>query len=205
MVSWTQALKMYAQQTGKKYAIPRKGSPEYEAVKKLMGKDAPAAEPKEAPSGEGTKKGEVRKTARKAFEGTKQEAEKKADKPKRRRAAPKKAEALEAMPAVAAVGAEDKPRRLRRKKAQPDVLLGVGATERAVSKSKNPEVVLDNATNVHEPIAPPAAEGGDLAELKKAVARIRKPKALPKLVEPERVVNEKPFSFSELKKHLGLM
>ena len=202
MVSWTEALKEYAKQTGKKYSVPRKGSPEYEAVRKLMGKDA---EPKMAPAGEGTKKGEVRKTARKAFEGTNQEEEKEKPKPKRRaRAARPKAESLDAMPAVAAVAAEDKPRRGRVGK-KGDVLLGVGATERAVAKSKNPEVVLDNATNVHEPIAPPAAEAGDLAELKKAVARIRKPKALPKLVEPERVVSEKAFSFSELKKHLGLM
>lgn len=195
---------MYAAKTGK-YKVPRKGSPEYDAVKKLMG----ASAPKEAPAGEGTKKGEVRKTARKAFEGTKQEELKEMkEKPKRRRAAPKKAvEEVDAQPALKAVAADHKERKPRRGHVGKgsDGLLGVGATERAVAKSKNPEVLLDNATNVHEPIAPPAAEAGDLAELKKAVARVRKPKSLPKLVEPERVVNEKPFSFSDLKKHLGLM
>ena len=193
---------MYAAKTGK-YKVPRKGSPEYDAVRKLMG----ASAPKEAPAGEGTKKGEVRKTARKAFEGTKQE-EMKEEKPKRRRAVrPKAPEELDAQPALKAIAADHKERKPRRGHVGKgsDGLLGVGATERAVAKSKNPEVLLDNATNVHEPIAPPAAEAGDLAELKKAVARVRKPKSLPKLVEPERVVNEKPFSFSDLKKHLGLM
>ena len=195
-MKWTDALKAYAKKTGK-YVVPRKGTPEYEAVRKMMG----ASEPKEAPAGEGTKKGEVRKTARKAFEKAEAPAPTAPAKPKRRRAS---SEPVDANPAVKAIAQEDKPRRGRVGK-KGDVLLGVGATERAVAKSKNPEVVLDNATNVHEPIAPPAAEAGDLAELKKAVARVRKPKALPKLVEPERVVNEKPFSFSDLKKHLGLM
>jgi hypothetical protein len=40
---WAEALKKYSESTGK-FAIPRKGTAEYEAVKKIQGKDAsPAA------------------------------------------------------------------------------------------------------------------------------------------------------------------
>ena len=35
-LSWVQAVKLYHQQNGTKYKVPRKGTPEYTAVKKLM-------------------------------------------------------------------------------------------------------------------------------------------------------------------------
>jgi len=35
-LTWIQAVKLYSQQTGQKYKIPRKGTPQYDAVKKLM-------------------------------------------------------------------------------------------------------------------------------------------------------------------------
>lgn len=39
---WAEALKKYSESTGK-FAIPRKGTPEYEAVKKIQGKEASPA------------------------------------------------------------------------------------------------------------------------------------------------------------------
>ena len=35
-LTWIQAVKLYSQQTGQKYKIPRKGTPQYDAVKRLM-------------------------------------------------------------------------------------------------------------------------------------------------------------------------
>ena len=48
-MSWVNALKEYAKQTGK-FAVPKKGSPEYEAVKKIQSSMGAAAAAPPAPS-----------------------------------------------------------------------------------------------------------------------------------------------------------
>ena len=235
-MSWVEAVKAYCAKKGCKYTIPRKGSKEYDEVKAMMGGSAPKAEapkadePKEAPDGEGTKKGEVRKTARKAFEGlekmrSKPAKAKEEDKPvavagvvakakkgkveakeaPRRKRASKKAESATVMSEAAGVhvGKVSRKRVSKAKAIANEIAKSEGVTERAAEHSANPEMLLNNATNVHEPIAPPAALAGDLKELKRDVAKVRKPRALPKLVEPERVVNDAPFSFLEFKRKLG--
>ncbi len=45
--TWAQALKEY--NAGKKWSVPRKGTPEYDAVRKIMGSDSPASAPAAAP------------------------------------------------------------------------------------------------------------------------------------------------------------
>ena len=198
-MKWTEALKEYAKQHGGKYVVPRKGTPEYEAVRKLMGGDAPKADAKaEAPKGDhsGTKKGQARKTARKAFEGLKEE---KKEKPKRSSKSKSKGDKNDGMEEMKAL--ENAPP--KRKRAARKVLREAGGvTYQADAKSSNPEVLLNNATNVHEPIAPPAALAGDLADLKEKVAKVRKPRALPRLIEPETVKSDQPFSFTDLKKRI---
>ena len=236
-MSWVEAVKAYCAKKGCKYTIPRKGSPEYEEVKKMMGGSAPAAEKKEeakeAPADEGTKKGEVRKTARKAFEGLMEERKKAAAKPKkaekekkvakdgvvakvkdevkkpaaaprRKRAAKKEADAAVLSEAAGVPLSKPRRKRVSREEAVAhQVAKSEGVTERAAERSANPEVLLNNAVNVHDPIAPPAALAGDLKALKADVAKVRKPRALPKLVEPENVVNEAPFDFLSFKRKIG--
>ena len=199
MVSWVQALKEYAKQHGGKYVVPKKGTPEYDAVKKLMGASAPApakealkeAKKEAKKEGDGTKKGMPRKTARKAFE----------DLPPRSEASKSKSKKSDGMEAMKSLEADAAPKKKVRRSKKVLKEAG-GVTFQADAASRNPEVLLNNATNLHEPIAPPAALAGDLAELKKDVARVRKPKSLPKLIEPERVVSDEPFSFSALKKRI---
>ena len=193
-MKWTDALKEYAKQRGGKYVVPKKGTPEYEAVRKLMGGDAPKADGKKEEKKEaGTKKGMPRKTARKAFEGLKEE-----EKPKRA-TKPKKSEKHDGMEAMKAL--ENAPPK-QKSRARKVLREAGGATYQADAKTSNPEVLLNNATNVHEPIAPPAALAGDLADLKEKVAKVRKPRALPRLIEPETVKSDTPFSFSDLKKRI---
>jgi len=48
-MSWVNALKEYAKQTGK-FAVPKRGSPEYEAVKKIQASLSPSAAAPPAPS-----------------------------------------------------------------------------------------------------------------------------------------------------------
>ena len=231
-MSWVEAVKAYCAKKGCKYSIPRKGSKEYDEVKAMMGGSAPAAEKKEEKAeGDGTKKGEERKTARKAFEGLMEErkkakapkapkAEKKVAKdgvvakvaaskeakpvPRKKRAS-KKADEAAAMSEAAGVPLS-KPRRKRASRAEAiahEVAKSEGVTEKAAERSANPEVLLNNAVNVHDPIAPPAALAGDLSALKADVAKVRKPRALPKLVEPENVVNAPAFDFLAFKRKIG--
>ena len=202
-MKWVEALKEYAKQHGK-YVVPKKGSPEYEAVRKLMGASTPAAakeekkeEPKKAePKAEGTKKGQPRKTARKAFEDLPAKAPE--AKPKRSSKAKKAAkhDGMEEMKAL-----ENAPPK-RKSRAKKVLREAGGVTYQADAKSSNPEVLLNNAVNVHEPIAPPAALGGDLSQLKAEVQKVRKPRALPRLIEPETVKSDTPFSFGDLKKRI---
>lgn len=228
-MSWVEAVKAYCAKKGCKYSIPRKGSPEYAEVRAMMGGSAPA-EKKEEKADEGTKKGEPRKTARKAFEGLMEDK-----KPKSKAKKEDKAVAVAGVVAKVKDGAvkhKEAPRRKRASKKGADVAIlseaaGVplpkphkkrvsraeavanqvarseGVTEKAVERSANPEVLLQNATSVHDPIAPPAALAGDLKALKADVAKVRKPRALPKLVEPEHVVNDAPFDFLSFKRKIG--
>ena len=226
-MSWVEAVKAYCAKHGCKYKVPRKGSPEYEEVKKMMGGGAAPPDEKAAPKEEGTKKGEERKTARKAFEGLEKKRAPKAKKedaavavggvvakvkdgavkhkaaPRKR--APKKEGDVAVLSEAAGVPLS-KPRRKRGSRLEANasqVAKSEGITERAAERSANPEVLLNNATNVHDPIAPPAALAGDLKELKAEVAKVRKPRALPKLVEPEHVVNAPAFDFLAFKRKIG--
>jgi hypothetical protein len=180
-MKWVEALKEYAKTTGK-FVVPKKGSAEYEAVKKMMGGAAHSATGASAP-----------------IKAHGAPAELKA--PRKRKAAAKKAEPVSADPAMEALEKERKPRKPRAKKQGTSELLG--ATGADVAASKNPEVLLNNAANTHERVAPPAALAGDMKAMKAAVARVRKPKALPKLVEAEKVENETPFSVQALRRKLG--
>jgi hypothetical protein len=79
-----------------------------------------------------------------------------------------------------------------------------GMTKKAVQASKNPEAVLESATNAHMPIVPAEAMVGlkGIKATKKHLREVQHP-VLPTLVDKERVVNEAPFSFSALRNHLG--
>lgn len=235
VMSWVEAIKAYSAKKGIKYTIPRKGTPEYAEVKAMMG-SAPA-EKKEEMQEEGTKKGEERKTARKAFEGMMEErkkakapkapkAEKKVVKgvvakvsaepkvsvepkeanpvPRRKRASKKAADSAVLSEAAGVPLSKPKGKRVSREVAVANqIARSEGVTNLAAEKSNNPEMLLNNATNVHDPIAPPAALAGDLSALKADVAKVRKPRALPKLIEPERVVNEAPFDMLAFRRKLG--
>jgi hypothetical protein len=231
-MSWVEAVKAYCAKKGCKYTIPRKGSPEYAEVKAMMGGAAAPAEKKEeakeAPAADaGAKK------SRKAFEGLMEERKKakapkapKAEKmvaaakgvvakvsaePKeakavpRRKRAPKKAADSAVLSEAAGVPLpKPKVKRVSREVAIANqIARSEGVTALAAKSSSNPEMLLNNAANVHDPIAPPAALAGDLSALKADVAKVRKPRALPKLVEPERVVNEAPFDMLAFRRKLG--
>lgn len=230
-MSWVEAVKAYCAKKGCKYTIPRKGSPEYAEVKAMMGGAAAPAEKKEeakeAPAADaGAKK------SRKAFEGLMEErkkakapkapkAEKKVAKdgvvakvsaepkeakpvPRRKRASKKAADSAVLSEAAGVPLPKPKVKRVSREVAVANqIARSEGVTNLAAEKSNNPEMLLNNAANVHDPIAPPAALAGDLSALKADVAKVRKPRALPKLVEPERVVNEAPFDMLAFRRKLG--
>ena len=218
-MKWTDALKEYAKQTGGKFVVPRKGSKEYEEVRRIMEAHSDKAKAdiemgQEKRDVKAEKKAERKPRKAKTMEEAKVEAAGGA-KPKARAPRAKKEKAAKAdgakvagMPAIATVMG-DTPTKVRksrgsRKEANAEMVAKeAGVTAAAAERSKNPEVLLNNATNVHDPIAPPAAIAGDLKALKADVAKIRKPRAIPKLVEPERVVNEAPFSILALRRRLG--
>jgi len=50
-LTWIQAVKLYSEQTGQKYKVPRKGTPQYDAVKKLMTQHNGMAMPKKLNTG----------------------------------------------------------------------------------------------------------------------------------------------------------
>jgi hypothetical protein len=195
-MKWVDALKEYAKMKGK-YVVPRKGTPEYDEVKKLMGKDSKDVAKADVEMGQA--KRDMKKM---------EKVEKVAEKPK----APRKKKSAEAKAvdakAVEAVmmPAKEKAKAVRKPRAKKEGLaaaVGGGATARSDERSKNPEAIFQSATNVHDPIAPAAALGGNLAELKKDVAKVRKPRSLPVLIEKENVVNGTPFSFTDFKRKIG--
>jgi len=177
-MKWVEAIKMWSEKNGVKYSIPKKDSPAYREIKAMM---------------DAAKGGAAAEAKPRAASKLKEE------KPRARKPKAKKDEPVSADPAMEALEKERKPRKPRAKKSAD--LLGVTGSD--VAASKNPEVLLNNAVNMHEPVAPPAAIAGDLKALKAEVARIRKPRSLPKLVEPEKVESEAPFSMQALRRKLG--
>lgn len=214
-MKWTDALKEYAKKHGK-FVVPKKGSPEYEEVRKLMGAGAEAsakAVEKKAletlPEMKAEKKAPRKPRApRKKVDAPKDvelkeaKMEEKEKKPRRKAklSAPQKDDGL-APPAPAM---KPKRSRMNKKKALDKSAENPGGITMAdVARSANPENVFSNAVNVHEKIAPPAVFAGELAPLKEAIAKVRKPRSLPKLVEAEKVDNEAPFSFQSFKRRIG--
>jgi hypothetical protein len=209
-MKWVEALKAYAEKKGK-YVVPKKGSAEYEEVRALMGGDKPKVEAKmeekmeekvvekvEDPAK--AKKAKKVKEVMEKMEKVKKERKAKAvvEAPSKRKVAKprmKKAE-LEATAA-----AEAKPKRARVKREAGSVPAGMipeGATKKAVMASKNPEAILQSATNAHLPIV-----GDEAVSLKLRAPRKLKEDDLPVLVDKEKVVDAKPFSFQALRNHLG--
>jgi hypothetical protein len=210
-LKWVEALKKYNE--GKKYSIPKKGTPEYAEVLKIMGKDVPAAPPA-APAAKAMDGAEKPKRGRKAaakaaaVEEPDMKAEKPAapaEKPKRKPRAPR-VKKIEVDVSSNAADAKPEPPRKRKAKAGsvPAGMIPEGMTKKAVQASKNPEAVLESATNAHMPIVPAEAMVGlkGIKATKKHLRAVQNP-VLPTLVDKERVVNEVPFSFSALRNHLG--
>lgn len=218
-MKWTDALKEYAKKHGK-FVVPKKGSAEYEEVRKLMDASATAtakavekvAEKELAPAPKaekpkrrsaGTGKRVKMADAPKDIELKEAKMEMKEKKSRRavKKSAPQKDDAYAVPPP-----AEVKPKRSRvsKKKALDKSAMNPGGVTMAdVARSVNPDDIFQSATEVHEKIAPPAVMAMELAPLKEAVAKVRKPRNIPKLVEPEKVDNEAPFSFSAFKRRIG--
>ena len=199
-MKWVEALKEYAKQKGK-YVVPRKGTPEYDEVRKLMGmahKDQAKAD---------IEMGQEKRDEKKAV-AVSEPKPKKPRAPRKKKTVEEKTEASKALGESILVGPE--PRKVARakrgKKVEAEkamVQKSEGKTLLTVEKSSNPEAIFQSATNTHEPIAPPAALAGNLGELKSDMKKIRKPRSLPVLVEKEHVVNAVPFSFVDFKRKLG--
>ncbi len=201
-MKWVDALKAYAKQKGK-YVVPRKGTPEYDEVKKLMGK-----EHKDVAKGDV----EMGQAARDVKALEKAEAKpKKPRAPRKKKSADQMAADAKAVPTAEAVSqSKEAParRRARAKTMDGKAAMVVkevtgGVTQKATELARNPEAIFQSAVNVHEPIAPPAALAGNLKELKADVAKVRKPRNLPVLVEKENVVSGVPFSFVDFKRKIG--
>jgi len=205
-MKWTEALKEYAKMKGGKYVVPRKGTPEYDEVKKLMGESK--ADQVKADVEHGQAKRDVKKMVKEEKAEAKAEAAPAAKEKKPRKPRAKK-EKVVAPASAPVIEVKDKPARRKAKTSTAQgtaamVALDLGGkTAVDTAKSKNPEAIFQQATNVHEPIAPPAALGGDLSELKKDIQKVRKPRALPRLIEPERVSEGVPFSFVDFKRKIG--
>ena len=224
MATWLQALKEYAKAHGK-YIVPKKGSAEYEAVRKLMGAAPAATASAAAPAAEKKARkprakkaavvaahkaeGEVLKEAEKAHaaEGAAiaaaaPRAAKKRMPRKKRAAAPVAAVEIASSNAV-----EAKPKRRRARAKAGSVPVGLlpeGATEAAVAASKNPSAVLESATNAHMPVVPAESmvKLRPVKNLKGALKKVEKPD-LPRLVKPTAEVSAPAFSFQAVRNLLG--
>ena len=228
-MKWVEALKKYAEKAGK-YVVPKKGTPEYEEVRRIMDSEKPAPAkapaPADAPAPAPAPKKRGRKPKAKAEAPAVAPApapkEKKPRKPRAPRAKKAEGKGEMASPAMAMAKADEKKQapeasnaveakpRVGRAKAKagsvPAGMLPEGATKRAVMRSKNPEAVLESATNAHLPVVP--------AE---AMVKLRQPKSirdelhknvvekphLPELVEKDKPVDRPPFSFQKLRYDLG--
>ena len=212
-MKWVDALKKYNE--GKKWSIPKKGSAEYDAVKKIMGAggEAPAAEKSvvaKTPKGKKVVKIEeaavakapaVPPKARKPREKKAPSEEKPHPKVRKPRA---KKEAVAADPAGNAVDASRKMKRRAPAKAgsAPSATLPQGVTARAVEHSGNPSAILESMANAHLPVVPKETIPGLLLGGQEGDALL-KPRNLPVLIEKEKVVDAVPFSFQKLRYTLG--
>jgi len=211
-MKYIDALKKYNE--GKPYKVYKKGTAEYEEVRKIMMSDMPAkAEAKaEAPA----KEKKPRKPRAKKGEVAPAEAKPEVKAPKTRVPKAEKAEG-EKKPRVVRKGkavvvenanAEEAKPRMGKAKAQagsvPAGMIPQGATAKAVMASKNPEAVLESATNAHMPIVPAEAMVGlkVAKSTKKHLREIERP-VLPVMVDKDKPVNATPFSFQALRNHLG--
>ena len=230
MTKWTDALKAYAAKNGGKYMVPKKGTKEYEEVKALMGAAKGEAKADEA-KGDVAKAeahkveekalkavertGKVRKPrAKKAVADAAGEAAPAAPvkKPRAKKEPRVKKEKVEGISTKSQNALDAHPRRNRRKakEAAGSIPAGAeikGATEKAVSHSKNPEAVLEQMTNAHLPVNP----SGKVPQLRlpKSVAFDSEAKLtagemeMPSLVDKSRPVAAAPFSFNAIRRHLG--
>jgi hypothetical protein len=212
-MKWIAALKEFAKTNGK-YVVPKKGTAEYDAVRKIMGASGAASAPAPAVEmkAEGASK-PVRKRVAKAAPGT------------------AGAESLSAVPAAAPKAKAKAPanRAHRSKKvkieesntADSRPLLGLGrekagsvevggafipegVTKLAGMRSKNPAAILESAANSHIAIASPEnyVKLKPVKNLKREMAEVNHPE-VPSLVVPHKVTNSNPFSFQNLRNHLG--
>jgi len=235
-MKWIEALKKHAEKAGK-YVVPKKGTPEYDEVRRIMdaGKPAPPAAAKSAPApapapadapAAGPKKRGRKPKAKAEAAAVAAAPAPKAPKVRKPRAprAKKQDDGELASPAMAmAMGksvnkkqapeasnaVEAKPRigRARAKAGSvPAGMLPQGATMKAVKNSKNPEAVLESATNAHFPVVPAEAMVGlrvtQSVRNRLTSERVGKP-VLPTLVDADKPVNATPFSFSKLRNELG--
>lgn len=211
-MKWVEALKKYNE--GKKWSVPKKGTAEYDAVRKLMGADAPAKVEMKAEAPAPAKEKKPRKPRAKKGEVVEAKPEVKA--PKAKAVKGPKAEG-EKKPRVVRKGkavmvenanAEEAKPRMGKAKAQagsvPAGMIPQGATAKAVMASKNPEAVLESATNAHMPIVPAEAMVGlkVAKSAKKHLREIQNP-VLPVMVDKDKPVSATPFSFQALRNHLG--
>jgi hypothetical protein len=102
---------------------------------------------------------------------------------------------------------EAKPRRVRGAKAKAGSVeagaIPEGVPKRAVQKSKNPEAVLESATNAHLPIVPKENMLGiKPVKAPKNEVAVERP-VLPGLVDKAAPVSAVPFSFQALRNKLG--
>jgi hypothetical protein len=198
-MKWVEALKAYAAKKGK-YVVPKKGTPEYEEGRAMMGgaaapkaaAAAPAVEEAHAAAKKGKKRVEVLERMEKVKAARKEKA---ADSLKPRPAA-RKMKVLDSN----AAEAKPEPKVARRKAGSvPAGMIPEGATKKAVMAAKNPEAVLESATNAHLPIV--AAE--DMVGLRLPKPRKLKMADLPALVDKDKPVDGVPFSFQKFRNELG--
>jgi hypothetical protein len=222
-MKWVEALKKYNE--GKKYSIPKKGTAEYDAVRKLMGADAPAAAKADAkpeamaakPEAMAAKpkraykkraaKGEVKEEVKaEVKEVEPKRMAKKAEGEKKPRAVRKgKAVVLQDVDDSNAAEARPKIGKAKAKAGSvPAGMIPEGATKMAVEHSKNPPAVLQSATNAHMPVVPAEAMVGlnTVKATKKHLREVQHPD-LPTFIDKEKVVNSPAFSFQALRNKLG--
>lgn len=216
-MKWVEALKEYAKTNGK-YVVPKKGTPAYDAVKKLMGEGAKATETVEV------KDGSTRAVRKRVPKAPKVAEEHKAEGEAIKavaKAHKKEGEALKKAPAKRARRTKKTVKIEEANTADLHPVLGMGGpkagsaevggalipegvTKKAVLRSKNPSAVLESATNSHIAIASPEnmVKLKPVANLRKELKEVEHP-ALPSLVHPTAKVSATPFSFQDLRNHLG--
>jgi hypothetical protein len=214
---WVEALKKYNE--GKKWSIPKKGSAEYDAVKKIMGAGgeatgtAAAEKTVVAKTPKGKKVVKVEEAAMAKAPAVPPKARKPRAKkvpseekphPKVRKPRAKKTDPVAVDPGSNAVDADRKMKRRAPAKAgsAPSATLPQGVTARAVERSGNPSAILESMANAHLPVVPKETIPGLLLGGQEGDALLR-PRHLPVLIEKEKVVDEVPFSFQKLRFTLG--